>query len=67
MVTKTKRKASRNEYLIRGVKGRKTIDARNMQEAVNKASRLYPRSKLLGVERIARTTNREYETTWINR
>ena len=55
-------------YIVRGVKGEKmTITARNTQDAVNKASRMYPRAKLLGVERIAHTTKREYETTWINR
>ena len=54
------------EYRIRGIKGKKIITARNTQDAVNKVARMYPKNKLLGVERVSHT-GREYETTWINR
>lgn len=69
MVTKTKSKAPRglHRYRVRGVKGeRTTITARNVQSAVNKVSRMYPRTRILGVERISRS-GREYETTWVKR
>lgn len=53
------------EYRVRGVKGEKTkITAHNIQNAVNKVHRMYPRARILGVERLSRT-GREYETTWI--
>jgi len=68
MVAETAKRAKRMyEYKVRGVKGEKTkIRARNTQDAVNKVARMYPRAKLLGVERVS-STGREYETTWINR
>jgi len=70
MATKTRTKrvtARRYEYWVRGVKGEKTkITARSIQDAVNKVARMYPKAKILGVERVSRT-GREYETTWINR
>lgn len=75
MVTKTRSRRTRTnratakhyEYWVRGVKGEKTkIIARNTQDAVNKVARMYPRAKLLGVERVSRT-GREYETTWVKR
>ena len=70
MVTKTRAKRATTkhyEYWVRGVKGEKTkITARNIQDAVNKVARMYPRAKLLGVERVSRT-EREYETTWVKR
>jgi len=68
MATKARRKATKgNEYWIRGVRGRKSITARNVQDAVNKANRLYPKAELLGVERKQSRSGREYETYWINR
>jgi HPt (histidine-containing phosphotransfer) domain-containing protein len=70
MVTRTRTNratAKYYEYRVRGVKGEKTkITARNTQDAVNKVHRMYPRARLLGVERISKT-GREYETTWIDR
>jgi hypothetical protein len=70
MVTKTRaRRATvkHYEYYVRGVKGDKTkITARSTQDAVNKVARMYPKAKLLGVERVSRT-GREYETTWVKR
>ena len=55
------------EYKVRGVKGEKTrIKARNEQDAVNKVSRMYPKARVLGVQRVSRT-GREYETAWVNR
>ena len=70
MATKTRTErvtAKRYEYWVRGVKGEKTkITARSIQDAVNKVARMYPRAKLLGVERVSRT-GREYETTWVRR
>jgi len=55
------------EYQVRGVKGERTkITARNQQDAVNKVARMYPKAKLLGIERLSRT-GREYETIWIRR
>ena len=54
-------------YIVRGVKGEKTtISARNTQDAVNKVARMYPKARVLGVERLS-STGREYETTWIKR
>ena len=66
--TKTKRATAKHyEYRVRGVKGEKTkITARNTQDAVNKVARMYPKARLLGVERVSRT-EREYETTWVRR
>jgi len=67
MVIKKRQKSRENEYWVRGVKGEKTkITAHNIQNAINKVSRMYPRARILGVERVSRT-GREYETTWINR
>ena len=69
MATKTKARkiGKRYKYIVRGVRGEKTmITARNIQDAVNKVSRMYPRAKTLGVERVSHT-GQEYETTWINR
>jgi len=54
----------RFEYKVRGIGRRETIIARNIQDAVNKVARKYPKTKTLGVERVG---NREYETTWIRR
>jgi len=57
----------RYQYRVRGVKSeRTTITARSIQDAVNKVARMYPKAKLLGVERVSRS-GREYETTWVNR
>lgn len=59
MAIKTEAKAKRTTkkgyvYRVRGVKGEKTtITARNTQDAVNKVSRMYPRAKILGVERVS--------------
>jgi hypothetical protein len=62
---KSRTKSNGHKYYVRGVKGEKTtITARNIRDAVNKVSRMYPRAKILGVERISHT-GREYETTWI--
>lgn len=65
--TKVKGKTSKGiEYLIkRGKKKRETIVARNVQDAVNKAHRMYPNVKVLGVERKKSRAGREYETYWI--
>ena len=68
MVTRAKKKVRNreHEYWVRGVKWGKTkVVARNIQQAVNKVCRLYPKAKILGVERVSKT-GREYETTWIN-
>jgi len=69
MTTKVKPKVRKglHEYIVRGVKGERTkITASNIQNAVNKVSRMYPRAKILGVERVSHS-GREYETTWVNR
>jgi hypothetical protein len=67
MVAKTRLRKGLHEYWVRGVKGDKTkVTARNIQQAVNKVSRMYPRANVLGVERVSHT-GKEYETTWINR
>jgi len=69
MVAKTKSKIRKglHEYIVRGVKGEKTkITAHSIQGAVNKVSRMYPKAKILGVERVSRS-GKEYETTWVNR
>ena len=41
-------------------------DFTSIQDAVNKVARMYPKAKLLGVERVSQS-GREYETTWVNR
>lgn len=56
-------------YLVRGtrVPRSKKIKAKNEQDAVNKAARLYPnalKSGVLGIERLS-TTGRGYETVWV--
>ena len=69
MVTKAKSKTRKglHEYWVRGVKSEKTkVVARNTQDAVNKVARMYPKARLLGVERVS-DTGREYETTWVKR
>jgi len=64
---KAKKTAKGYTYVVRGVKGDKTkITARSIQDAVNKVARMYPKAKLLGVERVSHS-GREYETTWVNR
>jgi len=58
---------TKHEYKVRGVKGEKTrIIARNEHDAVNKVARMYPKARVLGIERLSRT-GREYETIWVKR
>jgi len=55
-------------YKVRGTnvpKG-KTIQAHNVQAAVNAATRMYPKARNLAVERTSRT-GRQYETVWVRR
>lgn len=67
-MSKARTRTKEHEYVIVSASGSiKTITARNIQEAYDRAGRLFPRAKLITVSRKASRTGREYETYIINR
>lgn len=58
----------RNEYRVIGERGKQvTVVARNIREAVAKAKRLFPKTKLITVSRKPSRRGQRYETYTITR